>query len=185
MNRMKKLAVVMMLGIGMSLVGLAAADDDKEKLDDKGFARKVSACGLAEVNLSELAVRFAHNPDVKRFAQRMVMDHKQANLQLTRLANARSIKLPAEMDEKHQKLYDKLKGLQGEEFDKCYMEAMVKDHEEAVKLFENQAKDGKDADLKKMAADLEPTLKEHLEMARKLCKTVKGDKESDKDNKDR
>ncbi len=186
MNRMKMLAVVMMLGIGMLLVGVsAAADDEKRGKDgeDQDFARKVSASGMAEVNLSQLAVRFARNPAVRQFAERMIADHTRASREMLRMANARSLKLPSEMDEKHQKLYDKLKGLQGEEFDRAYMEAMVKDHEEAVKLFESQAKNGKDADMKKWAGELEPILKRHLEQAREVCKQVKG--EDKKDSKDR
>lgn len=185
MNRSKVLIGAMMLGIGVWLAGLAAAaDDKKEKVGDKEFAQKVSACGMAEVNLSELAVRFARDPEVKRFAQRMVVDHTKAGQQVTRIANARQIRLPSGMDDEHQKLFDKLKTLKGEEFDKCYMEAMVKDHEEAVKLFECEAKDGKDAALKRMATSLEPAIKKHLDMAREICKNVKGEKRGAKGGKE-
>lgn len=181
MKRMKLLAVATMLGVGVMFAGLSAtADDKKEKLDDKEFAQKASACSMAEVNLSELAVRYAHDPEVKKFAQRMIRDHKAAGQKLIRLANAKSLRLPAKMDDEHQKLFDKLQTLKGAEFDKCYIEAMVKDHEEAVKMFESKAKDGKDAAIKRLAADLEPALKKHLEMARDVCKNVKGEKKREK-----
>lgn len=181
MKRMKLLAVASLLGIGVMFAGLAAAaDDKKEKLNDKEFAQKASACGMAEVNLSQLAVRFAHDPAVKKFAQRMVVDHTNAGQQLIRLANAKQLRLPAKMDDEHQKIYDKLKTLKGAEFDKCYMEAMVKDHEEAVKMFECEAKDGKDAAIKRLAATLEPAMKKHLDMAKEVCKSVKDQKKREK-----
>lgn len=185
MNRMKVLTGVMMLGIGVWLAGLsAAADEKKDKVNDKEFAQKVSAAGLAEVNLSQLAMRFARDPEVKRFAQRMIVDHTKAGQQVTQIANVRQIRLPSGMDDEHQKVFDKLKTLKGEEFDKYYMEAMVKDHEDAVKLFESEAKDGKDAALKRMATTLEPAMKKHLEKAREVCKNVKGEKKGAKGGKE-
>ncbi len=135
---------------------------------------KASAAGLAEVNLSELAVRRASSPAVRQFAQQMIRDHQRANQQLLNLGNKLQLLSAEKMDEKHTKLHDKLAKLEGAEFDREYMEAMVKDHEEAVKLFEKQSKEGQDATLKGAAGDLLPHLKKHLEMARDICKEVKG-----------
>lgn len=188
MKWMKMLAVVMVTGIGCWLAVLPAAADDKKETKDSGdrhFAMKASAAGMAELNLSELAVRFARSPAVKQFAQRMVADHTRANLELTQLANGRSMALAKGMDEKHQKMYDKLKTLSGEEFDGAYMEGMVKDHEEAVKLFEQESKEGKDEAIKTWASQLTPIFKRHLEMAREVCKQTKGEKKKAKDDSDR
>lgn len=173
------LAFLMVPGMGLWFVGsLIAADDQKEGKDggDKHFVTRASASGLAEVNLSELALRFGRDPAVKQFAQHMITDHTGANRQLTAIANRQSIAMAKSMDEKHQKLYDKLKSLSGNEFDCQYMEAMVKDHEEAVKLFEQESKDGRDETLKQLAEKLTPTLKRHLEHAKEVCKNVKGEK---------
>lgn len=181
MNRKKMLAVGMM-GLAFGLAVLSASADEKEAVKGKGdsdFAKKASACGLAEVNFSELAVRFARDPAVRQFAEKMIADHTRANRELTQLANRKAITLPAGMDDEHQKLYDKLKTLSGAEFDRTYMEAMVKDHEKAVKLFEKQAKDGKDETMKELAGKLTPHLKEHLEKAREICKKTKGEKKKD------
>lgn len=164
----------------------AVADDKKEaKGADKEFAHKASASGLAEVNLSILAERNSQNSAVRQFAQRMVADHTKANNELIALANARSIPLARTMDEKHQKMHEKLGKMSGKELDETYLEGMVKDHEEAVKLFEKESKDGSDEGLKTWAGNTLPILKHHLEAAQTLCKNMKGKKEKGKDETDR
>ena len=58
--------------------------------------------------------------------------------------------------------------MEGSEFDRQYKMQMVKDHKTTLDLFENEAKDGRDADLKAFANKLVPTLRHHLTMAKKL-----------------
>ncbi len=45
---------------------------------------------------------------------------------------------------------------------------MVADHQKAVALFTKESTNGKDPELKAFATKTLPTLKEHLEMAKKL-----------------
>ncbi|MBY0233081.1 MAG: DUF4142 domain-containing protein [Gemmataceae bacterium] len=152
---------------------LLAADDDK-KTADQDFVLKASAGGLAEVNHGMLAKKQAGSEDVRKFAEHMIMDHEKANKELIALADKKRLKVAERMPPDAVKMADMLAKMKGEEFDKAYMEGQVKDHEETVALFEKQAKDGEDADLKKWAAEKLPTLKEHLEMARKTRKAVGG-----------
>ena len=70
---------------------------------------------------------------------------------------------------KHQEAYDKMMSLRGAEFDRAYMRHQVKDHEEDVAEFNKESKSAQDADVKACAAKMLPTLKEHLEMARKVA----------------
>jgi putative membrane protein len=88
----------------------------------------------------------------------------------------------------HKKM-DKMSKLSGAEFDREYMKHQVADHDKAVALFERQAKNGKDAELKAFAERTLPTLKEHQQMARDIHAKVGGkmndsDKASKKDNPD-
>jgi len=66
----------------------------------------------------------------------------------------------------------KLRGLSGAEFDKEYMDDMVKDHEEDVADFKTQSQDGNTAEIKAFAGKALPTLQSHLEMAREVAKKV-------------
>ena len=58
-----------------------------------------------------------------------------------------------------------LQGLKGPDFDQAYMKDMVRDHKEAVKLFQKEAESGEDNDLKTFASKTLPTLQDHLTMA--------------------
>jgi putative membrane protein len=172
MNRIQMFAGLVVLG-WVCTAGLLPADDKKGG-GDRDFVTKASAAGLAEVNLSNLAATRAANPAVKEFARRMVVDHTQANRELLALANEKMLTVARTMDDDHQKLFKKLGSEEGANFDKDYMEAMVKDHEEAVKLFEAESKDGQDEALKKWAKKTLPTLKDHLKLARDAEKKAKG-----------
>lgn len=178
MKRWRMLAALAALGAGCWLAGVSWADDKKESRDsgDKEFVTKVARAGLAEVNLSNLAATRTRNPQVGEFARQMIADHTRANRELIALANRKGIALPEKMDEKHQKLWDKLGKMDATEFDHAFMEGMVKDHEEAVQLFETESKEGKDAELKEWAGRTLPVLKKHLEMARDIAKREKGEK---------
>jgi putative membrane protein len=81
--------------------------------------------------------------------------------------------LATDMDAEHKTLHDRLARFKGAEFDRDYMAAMVKDHQEAVELFGAAAQGLKDADLRDFAARTLPTIREHLDMARKLADTDK------------
>jgi putative membrane protein len=59
----------------------------------------------------------------------------------------------------------KLNRLSGHEFDKEYMDMMVKDHKEDVRLFDKESKGTDNNEVEKWAANTLPTLQKHLEMA--------------------
>jgi putative membrane protein len=166
------LALALVLGGLLLALSEARSRDDKKpdfrSLSAQEFVTKASAAGLAEVNLSRLAQERASRTEVKDFARRMVEDHGKANLELLRLAEAKKLNVAQRMDEKHQTLFERLVGLRGTDFDREYSQAMLKDHEEAVALFSEADKSLDDKDLKAWAGKTLPTLREHLEMARKI-----------------
>jgi len=163
----------------LATFGLTAVGQDKggKTVNDQEFVMKAAASGLAEVNLSTEALTRASNASVRKFAQKMVDDHMKANKELIDLANKKGWKVAAKMDAKHEKLSAKLLKLSGNEFDRAFMSAQVKDHVEAVSLFERASKGAKDEELRAWAKKTLPHLREHLKMARDVAGSVTGDKE--------
>jgi putative membrane protein len=155
-----------------------AEDQNDEKFqgdaeDDADFAVEAASGGMMEVQLGTLALSKATSPDVKSFAQMMVDDHTKANNELKTLAQQKNITLPATLDDEHQRKFDNLNEKTGEDFDKDYIDLMVKDHKEDVRKFEDEGKDGKDADLKSWASGKVATLRHHLEEAQRIQDVVK------------
>lgn len=132
------------------------------KSSDAKFAMKAAQGGMAEVQLGKLAAEKAGSPDVKAFGQQMVDDHSKANDQLKSVAGQENMSLPATLDSKDQALYTKLQGMSGADFDKMYVKAMVKDHQEDVKEFQKEADKGKDPQIKNFASQTLPVLQQHL-----------------------
>lgn len=137
-------------------------------IDDQTFVTKAAADGKHEVMLGELAKNQAASADVKKFGERMITDHTKANEQLMAAAKAANIAVPGGLPDDKVKEFERFKGLKGADFDKAYTKHMVEDHEKAVKLFTNASQNLKNPGLKDFATKTLPTLKEHLEIARKL-----------------
>jgi predicted outer membrane protein len=100
---------------------------------DKAFISETLSDGTAEVELAKLAKARAANPDVKQYAQMLIDDHTHAGALLTQVATTYGVQVQPQIDDKHKDLMEKLSTLRGTDFDKEYMNAMVDDHEAAVK----------------------------------------------------
>jgi len=178
---MSKFASCAALGVALLVLGIARGKDEAAKtVTDDEFVMKASAAGLAEVNFGRLAVKMATDDQVRKFAKRMVDDHTMANQELLTVANKKRFKVASSMDAAHENLYRRLARLKGSEFDREYMASQVKDHYEAVSLFTSQSKNGKDEDLRKLAAKTLPTLREHRKMADDISARLKSGKARDR-----
>ena len=136
--------------------------------DDTQSLEKMARADMAEIEAGKLAAQKASTPEVKKYGEHMVKEHGKMLEEGKQLAQAKGVKPPSAPDKKHQDALKKLQGMSGEEFDRQYMQQMVKDHEEALALVEKCAKEAKDADLKAHAQKGAPHIKEHLAMARKI-----------------
>lgn len=150
----------------------ATAQESKVDRDTKQFFEKAAQGGMAEVELGKLATDKAASSEVRQFGEMMVKDHGKANEQLMKIASQHGITPPSKLEGKHKKTEDKLSKLSGPQFDRAYMDHMVKDHKEDIELFEKQAKNGKNADVKQFAEQTLPTLREHLKQAQQIQKTL-------------
>lgn len=100
---------------------------------DKDFVNDNLAAGMAEVELARMAKERGASSSVKQFAQMMADDHTKAGDQLKQIAMTYAVPPENEADDSHKDLMDKLMKLRGADFDKEYMNAMVDDHEDAVR----------------------------------------------------
>jgi putative membrane protein len=158
---------------------LRAADDESKPKDndqgkgladaDKQFVMEAAEGGRAEVQLGKLAQKQSENADVKKFGEMMVTDHTAFNKELNKIAKSKGIDTkPTKSGGQHEQMFLHLKTLKGAEFDKAYMSDMIKDHQEDIEKFQQEAQDGSDADVKAYASKTLDTLKKHLEKAKEV-----------------
>ena len=136
---------------------------------DKEFFIAASQANLAEVGLGQMARDKATSAEVKTFAERMIADHGRANEELKQLALSKGVALPAVVDKDQAKSSEDLSKKVGRDFDKSYMERMIRDHEGAVAMFQAASQNGSDPDLKAWAAKTLPTLQNHLTMSKQIA----------------
>jgi putative membrane protein len=151
----------------------ASAAQAATPVGDATFMKNAAAAGMAEVEVGRMAADKATSADLKSFAQMLVDDHSKANDELKGLAGQKSVTLPAEPKPAQKAERDRLGKMSGAAFDRAYADAMVRDHRQAVALFDRESRYGKDADAKAWAAKTLPTLKAHLTKAQELAASMR------------
>nr|WP_260426838.1 MULTISPECIES: DUF4142 domain-containing protein [unclassified Burkholderia] len=134
---------------------------------DAEFVDKAAIVGKTVAQASQLALDRSSNPDVKAFARRMLDDHGRMSMELRRLGAQKGVPVQTRM------LVDPavtvLRTRNGRAFDKGYIAlAGPNAQDAAIRLYQAEARDGRDPQLRAFAASTLPTLKAHLSAARAL-----------------
>lgn len=121
-----------------------------------------------ELQTSQLALEKATDPQVREFAQRMIDDHGKAGRELATLATSKGVELPEGPSLMQQAKLKLLEFADGGDFDRRYSESMSTAHNDTIELFQTAVNEATDPDVKAFAEKTLPTLREHLEMAKRL-----------------
>ena len=139
----------------------------KSGSSDSQFAIKAAQGNMAEVALGKLALQNAQSDDVKKFGQRMVDDHSKAEQDLEGIASKNNWTLPGEVNAMQKGEQQRMEKLKGTEFDRAYMQMMVKDHVKDVAEFRKEANStSANSDLRDYAKRTYPVLDDHLTNAK-------------------
>jgi putative membrane protein len=152
----------------------ARGRDEGKALTDNEFVMKAASSGMAEVAIGKLGQEKAKNADVKKFAERVVTDHGKANEELIRIAKDAGITVPDKPSADHEHHVKHFSEGSAKDFDKEFVNHMVGSHTKGVELFTKASKELKNEKLRGFAEKTLPTLKEHLEIAKKLQAQVGG-----------
>jgi putative membrane protein len=139
-------------------------------MEDREFVFEAAKDGLTGVELGELGMENAQNEDLKEFARRLAEEHRKANKELIQLAKKKKLRIPTEIDPERLGMFDRLRGLSGEDFRREYMKAVMKDHQRSISIFRQEAKEGGDEDFRGFAEKTLPMLQEHLKTAKSITR---------------
>jgi putative membrane protein len=137
---------------------------------DLRFLLRSTRANAQELRISRQAMTQAANPEVRALAETLVSDHERMGRELAALnfrlgthAKPRDAEIEAERNSRS--------GRPGESPDRVYLEEVIAEHERALRIFEKGIQ-SKDPDLAAFAVQYLPTLRERLDRARVLRKSV-------------
>ena len=137
--------------------------------DDKKFVEAALKGGMAEIDLGQLAAKKGNSDDVKKFGEMMVTDHTKLGEKMKMVASDIGVTPPSMTTAGNIALKAKLEVLSGDAFDKAYISAMVKDHEEDLADFKHEVATGTSPEVKKATAAAEAVVSHHLMMIKKIA----------------
>ncbi len=150
--------------------------------DARHFALQASKHGAAEVELGRLAAGKARSREVKQFAEMMIADHTKGGDALKKAAEPHGGEVSSELPDKSEELMARLQRLEGAEFDREYMTAMVDGHQEMRGMITGRLNDAKrmttsksqlEAAVDGWAQEALPTVEAHLAKAEQISESLK------------
>jgi putative membrane protein len=169
---MKQLKIAVAIAALLSAVGAQAESLAKT---DQTMLKQLAQANIAEIEAGRIALDKSQNTEVKAFAQQMIDDHSNGLREVMNVAQSKGVVLPTEPDAKHKAMGKKLKRLSGDAFDREYAaQAGISDHKAAHAFVQKVQSDAKDADVKALAAKLEPTIAKHLGHVETLSASLDG-----------
>ena len=150
-----------------------------QEINDAQIAAIVVTANQVDIDAGELAAARATNPEVKKFGQQMVTDHKGVNKAAVDLATKLKV-TPQENDTSRalksggEKNLANLKTLKGAAFDKAYVDQEVAYHAQVIEALDKTLIPGaKNAELKALLVKVRPAFVAHLEHAKRIQSTLK------------
>lgn len=132
---------------------------------DQQFLRDAMAGSAAEIELARYAYDRADSSAVREFAQRMLDDHVRLANQLNAIAVRKGV---APIAISPPVIPAGLANRSGDDFDEAYLDHMVARHEQAARVFRQEADIGSDPDVRSAAAASVPAIEAHLAMAERV-----------------
>jgi putative membrane protein len=172
----KTLAYAAVTGLLLSAtMGAAPATAQQASLtSDSLFILKAGSISLLQSKLAKLAERKGSSVAVVDFGKRMAADYSKVNEELAAAAKGAAYPAPVILRE-HKQIAERFNGMSRSSFDKAYMEEVVKHHSESVRLFQEEAENGRVASLKQVASKMLPDMEQRLSLAAETGGSVGAD----------
>lgn len=149
----------------------AAAQQPKSLASDSVFIQRAGSAGLLQVKLAKLAEKKGTSTSVVEFGKRMVTDYSKVNEELKAAAKQAAFPAPALLRQ-DQQIFDRFNAMSRSSFDKNYMAEMVRQHNEEVRLFQQESAGGRVQSLKQLASRMLPEMEQRLSLATQAAGSV-------------
>ena len=124
----------------------------------------------AEIKAGQAAEDMGSAQAVKDYGKMLVNDHTKAKDQASQVAMALNVPVPTGTPPDADAELKMATSMSGAGFDKDFLAAMIKDHQKAIDMFQQEADSSDPAPVTDLAKATLPTLKKHLQTAQSLQK---------------
>jgi putative membrane protein len=141
-------------------------------MSEAGIMGLLAAANNSEIEAANVALEKATNAQVRDFAQRMKTDHSammQQGQQLTQQLNVTPV-VPRDDDDLVEDHKDHMQTLSdaGDDFDKEYMDAQIKDHENTLDVIDDALNSTQNPQVRQLLEQARPKIQQHLDLAKQV-----------------
>lgn len=161
----KSIHALMIISIALLAAGCAstlsyqdAMDKNRRSLDnmdqvaDAQFLVDAKSFNLLETRLNQLAIEKGYSATVVSHAKKDLERQEDLQREIEKLARKEKMKLPAEMKSEHSSYLNEIDGISRADFDSRFVDLVKRINEENEEIFEDQASQANDADIRAFAA---------------------------------
>lgn len=104
----------------------------------------------------------------------MVDDHVHTDSRLADMVNSLSVNVPNDPGPKDAKLILALERMQGEAFDRRFIQEQISDHRDDIEKFSEEIKTTHSPEIRRYAIETRPILEQHLALAEAVAASLPG-----------
>lgn len=151
------LVAVIALSCSGGLSYKEAMDKNRSKLNqqdlaDANFLVEMKSANLLQLQLTQLAIDTGYASSVVDMARQSVEDHLEVSEELRQVASKRKIKLPSQMSEMHQGMYNQVAASDRDEFDENFIRTLKRINDDVHNEFMDMATEANNPDVRTFAA---------------------------------
>jgi predicted outer membrane protein len=146
-NKLKMSGAVLLAAFAIGGLSSCENEDDEPIVDtvseqDMNFAMSASQHTNAQISFGELALSNGEDDSVLEYARLLVDENTESKEELAAIADGKDVEISDGITSEMQAKYDELAALEGEEFDKAFINFQVDLLNDSMSMFENQIDNG-------------------------------------------
>lgn len=146
-NKLKMSGAVFLAAFAIGGLSSCENEDDEPIVDtvseqDMNFAMSASQHTNAQISFGELALSNGEDDSVLEYARLLVDENTESKEELAAIADGKDVEISDGITSEMQAKYDELAALEGEEFDKAFINFQVDLLNDSMSMFENQIDNG-------------------------------------------
>lgn len=146
-KKLKMSGAVLLAAFAIGGLSSCENEDDEPIVDtvseqDMNFAMSASQHTNAQISFGELALSNGEDDSVLEYARLLVDENTESKEELAAIADGKDVEISDGITSEMQAKYDELAALEGEEFDKAFINFQVDLLNDSMSMFENQIDNG-------------------------------------------